>query len=350
MKKNKHVTKKKYTKKKLWSIFDSEINDKKIERVYSIGEQGTREFCDLCGKSLKINNERFLTCTNNSCGIIYKDILDQAPEWRFYGSGDRGATNPTRCGMPINPLLKQSSYGCKVMCNSKSTYEMRKIRRYTEWGAMPYKEKSQYDEFEKIKDMAKKSGLPKIIVDTALIYHKKISDQKTFRGLNRHGIIAASIYISCRINNYPRTSKEIACIFQLDHHSATKGCKNAVSILNIVEKDMENNEKTYFHQTKPISFIERFCSKLNLNDELTELCVFIALRLDQNNIIPENTPHSVAAGIIYFISQICNIGVNKRDVSMVSKISEVTINKCYKKLRDLKRDLVPSCILEKYYV
>ena len=28
---------------------------------------------------------------------------------------------------------------------------MRKIRRYTEWQSMPYKEKTQYDEFEKIK-------------------------------------------------------------------------------------------------------------------------------------------------------------------------------------------------------
>ena len=31
---------------------------------------------------------------------------------------------------------------------------MRKIRRYTEWQSMPYKEKSQYDEFEKIKTLS----------------------------------------------------------------------------------------------------------------------------------------------------------------------------------------------------
>ena len=28
---------------------------------------------------------------------------------------------------------------------------MRKIRRYTDWQSMPYKEKSQYEEFQKIK-------------------------------------------------------------------------------------------------------------------------------------------------------------------------------------------------------
>ena len=51
------------------------------------------------------------------------------------------------------------------------------------------------------------------------------------------------------INNYPRTAKEIATIFHLDNTSATKGCKNAISILNNIETDMKNNEKTYFHST-----------------------------------------------------------------------------------------------------
>ena len=80
---------------------------------------------------------------------------------------------------------------------------------------MPYKEKSHYDEFQRITNMAQKSGISKYVIDDAMIYHKKISEQKTFRGLNRDGIIAASIYISCRINENPRTAKEIAGILNI---------------------------------------------------------------------------------------------------------------------------------------
>ena len=72
------------------------------------------------------------------------------------------------------------------------------------------------------------------------------------------------------------------------------------------------------------------------------------MRIESNNIIPENTPHSVAAGIVYFIAQICSLNISKRDVYCVSEISEVTINKCYKKLEKIKEDLVPSAILAKY--
>jgi len=166
--------------------------------------------------------------------------------------------------------------------------------------------------------------------------------------MNRDGFIAASIYIASLVNNYPRTSKEIATIFKLDSSSASKGCKNAVSIMNNLENDMVNKDKTYFHNTRPIDFIERYCSRLNINGELTKLCVFIAVLIEKNNIIPENTPHSIAAGIIYFISQICHLNISKHDVTVVSEISEVTINKCYKKLELIKEKLVPQVILKKY--
>ena len=192
------------------------------------------------------------------------------------------------------------------------------------------------------------SGIPKCIIDDALILHKKISQEKTFRALNRHGIIAASIYISGRMNNYPRTAKEISVIFNLDKSSATKGCKNAVYILNKIEKDLNSDNKTSLCNTTPLSFIDRYCSKLNINKELTKLCMFVAVTIEKHNLIPENTPHSVAAGVIYFISQYCNLNVSKYDVKMVSEISEVTINKCCKKLMNYQHILIPNSIRQKY--
>ena len=338
--------------KKLWGQFECIKNEdvsapvKPLECVYSNDKK--IDNCGRCGYILRIMENGYSTCSNPKCAIIYNDVLDHSAEWRYYGSNDNSNIDPTRCGMPINPLLEQSSYGCKIMCHSKASYEMKKIRRYTEWQSMPYKEKAHYDEFQHIKIMANNSGIPKIIIDDALIYHKKISEQKTFRALNRDGIIAASIYISCRINNFPRTAKEIAVIFRLDTTSATKGCKNAVTILNKLEKDMNTNDKTVLCSTKPVAFIERYCSKLNINSELTKLGEFIAMMIDKYHLIPENTPHSVAAGIVYFIAQMCNLNINKHEIRAVSEISEVTINKCFKKLEANQDKLIPTTIREKY--
>ena len=347
----KRITKKKLkkrNKKKLWSQLDKLNEKSNLEVVWSNQEMRVRETCDLCQSRVELNEQKFYECINSQCGVIYRDTLDETAEWRYYGADDNNMSDPTRCGMPVNPLLKLSSYGCKVICTSKSSYEMRKIRRYTEWQSMPYEEKTQYDEFERIKSMANIAGIAKIIVDEACRQHKEISSMKTFRGCNRDGIIAASLYIACRIHNYPRTAKEIATIFRLDNTSSTKGCKNAMHILENMESQNENETKRHFHQTKPIAFIERYCSRLNINQELTKVCQFVAKKIEKTNKMPENTPHSVAAGIVYFIAQECNLNISKKQVNMCSEISEVTINKCYKKLSAMKNDLIPQIILKKY--
>ena len=346
-----HTKKKKKSKKSLkkyWNAFESvENKEKKLELLYESQNLRQREKCDLCNSPVSYTQQKLLTYTNTSCAVVYKDVLDETAEWRYYGADDNSMSDPTRCGMPINPLLKESSYGCKVVCGGRSSYEMRKIRRYTEWQSMPYKEKSQYDEFETIKLMSKNAGIPKIIVDEALRQHKKLSEEKTFRGDNRDGIIAAAVYIAARIHKY-RTAKEIASIFHLDNTSATKGCKNAVNLLNKMEKDDVSSDKTHFYKTTPTSFIERYCSKLGLNKELTKVCLFVAHKISQKESNSENTPHSVAAGIVYFVAQTCNLNVSKKNVNKCSEISEVTINKCYKKLDKFKEELIPKIILKKY--
>jgi transcription initiation factor TFIIB len=334
------------TSKKLSALFIKPDID--VECLYR--KSGIRENCEICSSEVVLTDDGFLTCKNPGCSILYKDeSLDQSAEWRYYGADDNQNNDPTRCGMPVNPLLKESSYGCKVMCEGGSySQDMLKIRRYTEWQSMPYREKAQYDMFQKITTLAQNKGISKMIIDEALRVHKRISEHKTFRSLNRDGVVGASIYIACKIHNCPRTPKEIATIFNLDNTSATKGCKNAVSIINELESNLENSEKTNFCKTKPEAFIERYCSRLSINDELTKLCQFIAVIIEKQNLIPENTPHSIASGIIYFVACQCHLPITKKDVNRVSDMSEVTINKCYKKLYDMRDKLIPKMILSKY--
>jgi transcription initiation factor TFIIB len=329
--------------KDVFNIFEKEEEDD-IECVYTNKHLDNK--CNKCDSTLFISDEGFYCCSNHECGKIVKDVLDFGAEWRFYGADDANASDPARCGMPIDPLLKESSFGCKIFCGNNSSHEMRKIRRVTEWQAMPYNEKSKYDDSKIIEALASQAGIPKIIINDAIRYYHKISVAKTYRGLNRDGLLAASIYIACSINENPRTAKEIATIFKLDNTSATRGCKNAVSILNDLETD--ESEKTNLVNTTPSSFIDRYCSKLSINQELTQLCLFIANIVETRKLIPENTPHSISAGIIYFVCQKCNLNVSKKSINSISKISEVTINKCFKKLETYETQLIPRVVSKKY--
>jgi|UniRef100_A0A6C0IMP0 transcription initiation factor TFIIB len=338
-------------KDQLWNIFENEKNNHKFdmeenpECVYTTSKEDN--LCVQCKSPVMIMDEGFPTCTNRDCCIIYKDTLDYSPEWRFFNPEDRNSNDPTRCGNPINPLLVESSFGCKIICNQKSSYEMKRIRKWTEWQSMPHKEKSLYDEFQFITLMAQNSGIAKMFIDDAMVIHKDISEQKMFRGLNRDGIKAASIYLACRMNGHPRTSHEIAEIFNLDKASATNGCSMAVNIQHNIERNSEYTNGNLC-STQPISFIERFCSKLNYNNELIMLCRFVAKKVHETNMITDNIPQAVAAGIVYFVGINCNQPISKQNIKTITGVSEVTINKCYKKLELNKNNLIPEKILNKY--
>jgi transcription initiation factor TFIIB len=334
-------------KTKLWKLFQNDLDEMPQETTIDFISLHD-SMCTICGSNLMIMDDGFPACMNTTCAIICKDTLDYSPEWRFYGADDKNASDPTRCGNPINPLLVESSYGCKVLCTNTSSYDMKKIRKWTEWQSMPHKEKSLYDEFQFITTMAQNSGIPKIFIEDAMVYHKDISEQQMFRGMNRDSIKAASIYISCRKNGCPRTAHEIAEIFHLDKTSATTGCSVAVNIMCNIERSSTDSSTTNLCNTKPSLFIDRYCSKLNLNKELTMLCKFIAKKIEDESIITDNTPHAIAAGIIYFTSHTCHLNITKVDIKNICGVSEVTINKCFRKMDAIKTTLVPEIILKKY--
>lgn len=330
-------------KSRLWDLLDVEKSTvKSVPDMECIYQSHPSDACLSCQAPLKTMEDGFPTCSNNDCGRFYRDVLDFTPEWRYYGADDKNSNDPTRCGNPINPLLQESSHGCKVLYNNKSSYEMRRIGRWTEWQSIPHKEKSLYNEFMHITTMAQNGGISKICVDEALVIHKDISEQKMFRGCNRAGTIAASIYISCRLNECPRTAHELAEIFHLDKTSATNGCSLALDMLNNVDRNHGSEEQSTMISTSPKDFIERYCSRLNMSKQQIMLALFIAKKVESSNLIPDNTPNSIAAGITYFVCQLFDLNRSKTDIKVVCGVSEVTINKCFKKLETIKDQIVPS--------
>jgi transcription initiation factor TFIIB len=264
------------------------------------------------------------------CKNIITNIVSNA-EWKYYGSGNINSQDPTRCGMPVNSLLPESSVGSSVSFKNNNA-SMNQIRRYQQWQGMPYKERSLYKVFTEITDICKKNHIPNIIINEAKSLYTIISETKISRGANRKGIIAACVYFACKECSVPRSSKEIAEMFSLDTTIMTKGCKKCQEIISM--NKMNKGRVLHTESIKPDDFIKRFCNKLNIDENsiiiIRKIC---EISLD-NNIITENTPPSVASGCIFYFIKKNNIDISKKQISQVCKISEVTINKCSKKLEN----------------
>lgn len=264
--------------------------------------------------------------TCKMCSNIISNISDNA-EWRYYGTSDSKSSDPTRCGMPTNILLPKSSVGSTVNFknNNKS---MNQIRRYQNFNGMPYKERSKFKVFNIITEKCSKNNINQKIINEAKSLYNNISDIKISRGSNRDGIIAACVYFSCKECDVPRSTKEISEIFDIKVTVMTKGIKNFQEIMNLNRDNKSRIQKKSIH---PCDFIDRFTDNMDVNIHLIKNICNTCL---EKNIISQNTPQSIAAGCIYYYIKKNNLNITKKQLSDVCKISEVTINKCYKKIQD----------------
>ena len=128
-------------------------------------------------------------------------------------------------------------------------------------------------------------------------------------------------------------------MFKIDNKVLTKGIKNFQEILQI-----SNHDNKRLSEAKSIhadDFVERFCDNFNnINENDIIIIKGITINSLKLNISTENTPPSIAAGSIFLYCKIKNIDIDKKALSKVSQISEVTINKCYKILEPYSKELI----------
>jgi len=261
------------------------------------------------------------------CKNTISNIIDN-PEWKNYKDSNK---NNTRCGMPTNVMLPQSSMGTTI--KNDNNFKMFRVNKYQQWNSMPYKERSLYKVYKDIEEKCNKSDLPKIISETAQSYYLTISKTKISRGSNRIGIIAACIYYACKECEAPRSTNELSSLFQIDNKIMTKGCKNFTEIMRM----SKDKKRIQVHKSINLhDFIDRFSHKLKLCENQQKNIKILSKMCEELNLINDNTPPSMAAGCIHLYIRYKKIEIDKKQISEVCKISEVTINKCSKKLEDNK--------------
>lgn len=289
---------------------------------------------DIC-----FNQKKEKTCCDNdinyiklnegiTCGICNKLIsnISNDPEWKLYHN--KNSKDNIRCGAPQNLLLPKSSVGTSVKSNTYNK-DIQKVVRYQTWNSMTYKERSRNKIFNTIKEICNRLKLTQIIINESYSLYVIASDIKISRGKNRKGIIAACIYFACKNCGAPRSNKEIATHMDIKSVVITKGVKDIQKLFHMNGSERLNNNYTINYS----DFIDRFCNKLNLVNEHVSNIKQLSFNAEKNKLISDNTPPSIAAGCIYLYCINNDINISKKDISNVSGISEVTINKCLTKLK-----------------
>jgi len=306
-----------------WRLLDDlryDVND--VEEILH-SDNADEPVCDACKSTDIIVEDGQNVCRN--CCMIHSRVIDSGAEWRYYGAEDSRGEDPTRCGMPTNPLLPGSSLGSMVGGNRYENKDIRRIRQFQMWNSMPYWERELYRVFEKLSSATCNKGINMKVLDDSKVLYSRASDMKISRGDNKEGLIASCIFFACALNEVPRSIKEIARMFNIDPSVLTKGNARFQSLMKLNIKSPDASD-----------FISRFASQLSMNWNDIQNCKKMTKIIEDLEIVSENAPTSVAAGTLYYYCVTNDIDVTKKQVHAVCNVSEVTITKCYKNLLKYK--------------
>jgi len=319
-----------------WEIFDK-ISDNNIK------PKTTSLNCESCKSDdiIMDTTKGYTVC--RTCGVTEYNNFDKGPEWSFYDDDKEGG----RCGAPTNHFLPKSSLGTSIGGMGSN-----RVKMLQKWSQMPYKERSLYEVLQKIDNKCRKYNITKAIIDNAKILYKHVSDTKhetglnkgkniIIRGINRESLIAACVFYGAKLQKFPRSPKEIADIFDLKLTQVTKGCRKFLEI-------METNPILLRIQSSHASdFIERYSGKLKIKKEYIAIAIKIANNINKLDLISDHQPPSIAAGSIMIMSDICELNINKRIVSEIFGISEVTIAKTYNRIQKYQKILADDELVDK---
>lgn len=342
--------------KKIQNIDDfSNLTDAALRDIFDdidfdvhqkVNTEENKDICPKCFRSNCIVEDTvysILVCTN--CGQVTGNLVDQNPEWRQFEDDNK---NESRCSMPVNKLLPQSSLGTSIAGNFKS-----RLKTLHTWSQMPYKERSLNAVFKIIQSKCQKGNIVKCIEDDAKIMYKSISECKhvkgknkgkfiIIRGKNRQSLIAACVFFACRRNGKTRSPKEIADLFDLKYTEITKGCKNFLRLMKI--RKLGINIGT----SQPEHFVTRFCNELKIKKHYIDQAVQISRNIRKLNIASVHTPFSTATSSILLMAELNDLrSISKKKLSNKFKVSEVTITKTYRKIEQYKKILIDDKVTDK---
>lgn len=298
----------------LWVDFytinaSSEVSEPKKDSHYH---------CLLCGGYKSLNEDSLPTCTN--CGVVDTQYIDDSPEWVSGVSEDGNVSDPARCGMTQDTELFSASWGMgSIMKTSNhSSYQSKKLARINFHSSMNYRDRSLFHAYKDIEKVAKEVlQLPDPVIRDAKVIYKKFSGDVLTRGAVRVGIKANCVFFACKLNDIPRTTKEIADAFGIPTKDLSRTSDMLKETMGLKAKSPT--------VTKPEHVIHRMFQEIDgvMNQRKLKMkAIKLAKSLENCPSLMGKTPNSIAAVVIYKI-----FDLSKQETVLKCHISMPTLNK-----------------------
>jgi len=352
--------------------------------VSSAGADGSCPCCGLDSVQPAASGEECVPVCR-ACGYVHSQWIDNVPEWKnsrcddLLNSGGGGrpggaaaaAGVNVRCAAPQHPLFDMSVPYCRMQWNPRE----RHTRKHWNLGASApateelvpggtgARERLFYEHCQHISQVALRFDIKRVVVDRMCWWFREMSQVHKFHGAMADAMKAACFHYACREYGAPQVIQDCADMFSAKKKDATR-CSNLLELhCNAILNDEDGRRaacelsrrqrhlhvasmavpRTLLRAASASDYIARYCSLFpSLPPFVQLLCRFVCRKVEIARVVPDNYPHSTAASLLFFLSEELGLGITKRELQARTRISEVTINRCYNKILARKSALLPS--------
>lgn len=303
--------------------------------------KSTEQFrtCTECGADEEhLLQEDILVCMK--CGNVLARMLDSCTEYRYFGAENRNCRDPSRIGAPADHRLPESSLGTMILPTGNAKI-MTRIRRQHQWNMLPYKERALLAAFDRLNLAATNHGVSASIMEDAKELYVKLNGFCDRRGLSRDSLLASCVYSALKRAGTPRKPQDIGAMFSLSHATFTKAFKFFQEVLaQAMQKGLlsETWAPSQLTSTKASDYVTVPLSKLPIPRvdylRLVEQAKGLADRAESEGVSPENTPPSLAAGVVAYVCEAWKKGeIPMSRIASACEVSAATLQKCLRRLQ-----------------
>ena len=286
--------------------------------------------CGECGENILFDENRgLLVC--EMCGLVHSEKhIDQGPEWRAFDSDQK--KKRTRTGAPMTLMIHDKGLSTMIDWKNKDIFGKEisaKIRgqiyRLRKWQSRirvsDATERNLTFALSELDRMASNLELQKNLRECAAKIYRDAVEAHLIRGRSIEGVSTASLYAACRMYKVPRTLNEIAEVARVNKKEISRSFR-------FISRELELN----LNPTKPIDFLTRFISELELTNKCQKTAKTIIRMAERRGLTSGRGPTGVCAAAIYASSIITNERRTQRSIARVSCVTEVTVRNRFSEL------------------
>jgi len=273
----------------------------------------------------------------DSCGFVVDEALvDQGPDWTTFEGDDR-----IRSGPPPSVMVPDKGLGSMVgnglrdakgnPIDARSVAALNRLRRVSQWTRYDRTERALAPGLMQLSSLSSRLGLAPDFRERAAILLRKTIEAGLSRGRSMDAIVAAVVYLAAKQLGAPRGLHELAQATGVTIHR-----------ISLTSKIVSRELGVFARASRAEDFVPRFASELGLEPQIAERAMALIGRTNDTKILEANSPVGIAAGALYLASEQGNVPLTQAEIARLTGVSEVTIRKHYRLLKDTLAGTTPK--------